>query len=106
MPVSVLEAFASGTAVVSTAPEAMPYLVNHQHTGLLSAPGDESALAENVIRLLQDSELANRLISNAQQQLPRYSWLSVREEWLEVYRALVSGKRKAIKEFASSCMES
>ena len=106
MPVSVLEAFASGTPVVSTAPEAMPYLVDHQHTGLLSAPGDKSALAQNVIRVLQDSELANRLISNSRQQLPRYSWPAVREKWLEVYRALTSGERKAVKEFASSCTES
>src|SRR5208282_97277 len=51
MPLSVIEAFASGTPVVTTSPECMPYLVKHERTGLLSPVGDEKALAANVIRL-------------------------------------------------------
>jgi len=62
MPVSVLEAFACGTPVISTAPEGMRYLVEHGHTGLLSQPGDVDALAENVIRVLREPELAFRRV--------------------------------------------
>jgi glycosyltransferase involved in cell wall biosynthesis len=98
MPVSVLEAFASGMPVVSTEPEGMRYVVEHERTGLLSAPGDATALAQNVIRILQDSELADRLVSNALQELQRYSWPVVREQWLEVYRALASGEMKPARE--------
>jgi glycosyltransferase involved in cell wall biosynthesis len=92
MPVSVLEAFASGMPVVSTEPEGMRYLVEHGRTGLLSPPGDTSALAQNVIRVLQDPELADRLVSNAREEFQRYSWPVVREQWLEVYRGLVSSQ--------------
>jgi len=88
MPVSVLEAFASGMPVISTEPEGMRYLVEHERTGLLSTPGDASALAQNVIRVLQDSELAERLVSNARREFQRYSWPVVRQQWLAVYRAL------------------
>ena len=88
MPVSVLEAFASGMPVVSTQPEAMPYLVEHGRTGLLSPVGDASALARNVMRILQDSELAERLVENARQELQRYCWPVVREQWLKAYRGL------------------
>jgi len=91
MPVSVLEAFASGTPVVSTAPEGMRYLVEDGRTGLLSEPGDAQALAGNVIRLLQDQKLASQLINNAFEQSKRYHWDPVREQWLEIYRSLVSG---------------
>jgi glycosyltransferase involved in cell wall biosynthesis len=101
MPVSVLEAFASGMPVVSTEPEGMRYLVEHGRTGLLSAPGDATALAQNVVRVLQDSDLADRLVSNARQELTRYSWPVVREQWLEAYRALASSDVKAEREFAS-----
>jgi L-malate glycosyltransferase len=94
MPISVLEAFAAGTPVVSTEPEGMHYLVEHERTGLLSPVGDASALALNVIRVLQDSELAGRLIANARQELQRYTWPVVREQWLKVYRALTAGERK------------
>jgi glycosyltransferase involved in cell wall biosynthesis len=90
MPVSVIEAFASGTPVVSTAPESMPYLVDHERTGLLSAIGDEHALAANVVRLMRDPELAQRLTSNAREESCHYSWPSVREQWIQVYRSLSS----------------
>jgi glycosyltransferase involved in cell wall biosynthesis len=92
MPVSVIEAFASGTPVISTAPESMPYLVDHERTGLLSPVGDEHALAANVIRLLRNPELAQRLASNAFKESQRYSWPNVREQWIEVYRSLSSEK--------------
>ena len=94
MPISVLEAFAAGTPVVSTEPEAMHYLVEHGRTGLLSPMGDASALARNVIRVLQDSELADWLVANAHQELQRYCWPVVREQWLKVYRALAAGEMK------------
>jgi glycosyltransferase involved in cell wall biosynthesis len=93
MPVSVIEAFAAGTPVVSTAPESMPYLVDHERTGLLSPVGDEHALARNVIRVLRDPELANRLALNAHEESQRYSWPAVREQWIEVYRSLSSESR-------------
>jgi glycosyltransferase involved in cell wall biosynthesis len=92
MPVSVLEAFASGTPVVSTAPEGMRYLVEDGRTGLLSEPGDAQALARNVIRLLREPELASQLILNAFEQSKRYRWDVVREQWLEVYRSLAGSR--------------
>jgi glycosyltransferase involved in cell wall biosynthesis len=94
MPLSVLEAFAAGTPVVSTEPEGMHYVVEHGRTGLLSPMADASALAQNVIRVLQDSDLAERLVANARQELQRYSWPVVREQWLKVYRALASAEMK------------
>jgi L-malate glycosyltransferase len=89
MPVSILEAFASGTPVISTAPEGMRYLVEDGRTGLLSQVGDPSALGANVLRVLRDPELAHRLSANAMQELRRYQWGCVREQWLGVYRKLV-----------------
>jgi glycosyltransferase involved in cell wall biosynthesis len=94
MPVSVLEAFASGTPVVTTAPEAIPYIVDHGRTGLLSEPGDAAALAENILRLLRDSELAAGLAQNAFAESSRYRWESVRGQWMEVYLRLVPGHGK------------
>jgi len=89
MPVSIIEAFGAGTPVVTTAPESIPYLVEHERTGLLSAVGDEKALAANVIRLLRDPALAARLAQNAYQESRKYTWEVVREQWLNVYRKLL-----------------
>ena len=89
MPLSVIEAFAAGTPVVSTSPECMPYLVEHERTGLLSPVGDEKALAASVIRLLRDPALAARLAQNAHHESRNYTWEAVREQWLNTYRGLV-----------------
>jgi glycosyltransferase involved in cell wall biosynthesis len=90
MPVSIIEAFAAGTPVVSTAPESIPYLVEHERTGLLSPVGDEKALAANVLRLLSDPVLAARLAQHAYQESSKYTWEAVRGQWLNVYRRLAS----------------
>ncbi len=90
MPLSVIEAFAAGTPVVSTSPEAMPYLVEHGRTGLLSPVGDERALASNVVRLLRQPALAAALARNAYEDALKYSWKVVREQWLAIYQAVAN----------------
>jgi glycosyltransferase involved in cell wall biosynthesis len=89
MPVSVIEAFGAGTPVVTTAPESMPYLVEHERTGLLSPVGDEQTLAANVVRLLREPELAKRLAQNGHQESTKYNWDVVRGQWFGVYRELL-----------------
>jgi glycosyltransferase involved in cell wall biosynthesis len=101
MPVSVLEAFASGTPVISTCPEGMRYLIEHGRTGLLSEPGDPEALAQNAIRVLQDPQLARRLSLNALEEVKRYDWTKVRGQWLDAYRALLSDKLPAANKIAA-----
>jgi len=88
MPVSVMEAFAAGTPVVTTSPECMPYLVEEGRTGLLSAVGDPHALAQNVIRLLRDNHLAACLARNAYKESEGFLWKTVRGQWLDIYRSI------------------
>jgi glycosyltransferase involved in cell wall biosynthesis len=90
MPVSILEAFASGNPVVTTAPDGIRYLVEHERTGLLCEPGDWRALAGNVIRLLREPTLSRRLSENAYEEVQNYLWKRVRSRWLEVYRSMCS----------------
>lgn len=90
MPVSILEAFASGLPVVTTAPDGIRHLVDHERTGLLCEPGDWTALARNVMRLLREPKLSQRLSDNAYQEVQSYRWERVRSKWLEVYRSACS----------------
>jgi len=101
MPVSVLEAFASGTPVVTTEPEGMKYLVAHERTGLLSQPGDANALAQNILRILKEPDLAARLAQNAFEESSRYRWAAVREQWLKVYADLTSRSEKSERTVAT-----
>lgn len=88
MPVSVLEAFACGTPVVTTEPESMKYMISHENTGLLSPVGDASALSRNIIRLLREPDLAARLSQNALEASSLYHWHRVRDQWARIYSEL------------------
>jgi L-malate glycosyltransferase len=97
MPVSILEAFASGTLVATSAPEGIRYLVEDGRTGLLSAPGDWRSLAENTLRFLRDPELARCIAANAYEQSKAYGWENVRGKWLALYRGLLGNKEADLK---------
>lgn len=58
---ALLEAQAAGVPVVSSATRGVPDVVEHGRTGLLSAPGDESALAALTRELLLDQGKRSRM---------------------------------------------
>lgn len=93
MPVSVLEAYASGMPVVTTSPEGMDYFVHHERTGLLSPVGDPQLLAAHVLRVLRDFGLAQRLIAGGLEQMQKYGWDVVGEQWLQIYESLAPMKK-------------
>jgi glycosyltransferase involved in cell wall biosynthesis len=58
IPVALMEAMASGRAVVSTAISGIPELIEHGVNGLLVPPGDIELFAEAIRTLLRDRERA------------------------------------------------
>jgi glycosyltransferase involved in cell wall biosynthesis len=90
MPLSVLEAFASGSAVVSTRTGGVPAILEDEVHGLLTPPGDDRAMASAALRLLGDPELAARLIRQACTATEIYTWQRIRPLWLSAYRRLAT----------------
>lgn len=86
MPNSVLEAMACRVPVVSTDVGGVPYILEHEVTGLLVPPGDVDAMAQALVRLLRDPQLADRLAAAAHSEVERYTWRNVRDRWAGVYR--------------------
>jgi L-malate glycosyltransferase len=92
-PLSLLEAFACGLPVVTTNAGGIRDMVINNKTGLLVNCGDYRGLASAAIHLLEDDELAQRLIALAREECRKYSWEAVRERWLKLYRELEIGLR-------------
>ena len=61
LPIAWLEGMAMGKAVVASDVGPGPEVVEHEVSGLLCNPRDPDAIAQAVIRLLQDAELRRRL---------------------------------------------
>jgi glycosyltransferase involved in cell wall biosynthesis len=87
MPLSVLEAFASGLPVVSTAVGGVPAILTDGVHGLLAPDNDADRLAAQAIRLLEQPGLARQLAEAAHENCRQYDWSVVRKGWLAAYRA-------------------
>jgi glycosyltransferase involved in cell wall biosynthesis len=91
MPGSIIEAFAAGLPVVTTDAGGIPYIVHDGENGILVPRDDDGAMASAALRLLNEPELAARLTTQAHHECStRYRWDAVRDEWLTLYRGLVT----------------
>jgi glycosyltransferase involved in cell wall biosynthesis len=80
------EAMAHGKPVVASAVGGLSGLVDDERTGLLVPPGDVDALRAAIQRLLDNSELRERLGNAGRRKITRMcGWDSVTERTLEAY---------------------
>lgn len=93
MPVSILEAHASGVPVISTDAGGIRDMVHDGTSALLVPVGDAAAMAAQALRVLTEPELRARLRTGGLERSERYAWSRVREQWLHVYRGVRHGTR-------------
>jgi glycosyltransferase involved in cell wall biosynthesis len=86
-PVSILEAFACGLPVVSTAVGGIPDMVTHGEDALLAPDDDPAALAGLLRALLRDGALAARLAQNGHRRMLAHSWENIYRQQGALYRA-------------------
>jgi len=102
LPNAALEALAAGVPTVATAVGGTPEVVRHEQTGLLVPSQDPGALAEAVVRLLRDRELAGRLAREGRRLVEREFTFGRQARALEaLYRTCVqmnpAGARRAFR---------
>ena len=86
---SILDAQAIGIPVVSTFAGGIPELITHEETGLLSPVGDSTDLANNVILLLENLELNDKITRTAQSNVVKYSKKITAQKTFEVYNSVM-----------------
>ena len=89
LPGSLLECFASGIPIVATRVGGIPFMTEHGKTALLADKDDDAGVAEGLMRLLEEPELAAKLARNGREALGAYSGPRVRDQWFALYRELV-----------------
>ena len=94
-PVSLIEAQASGKPIVSTLIGGIDDIVIQNKTALLSAINDEHALAENLLKLIEDDELRRSFsISGADFVRNKFSYHRLCTDMARLYNSLLHSSIK------------
>jgi glycosyltransferase involved in cell wall biosynthesis len=91
-PASILESFQAGLPVIATRVGGVPYMIDHGRTGLLVDINDDRAMAECIIRLLEDPDLVERMTAAARAEAPRYSWDCITASWNQLYEETMTAR--------------
>ena len=86
---SILDAQASGVPVVSTYAGGIPELIAHNSTGLLSNIGDSTNLASNILELLENSDLSERISITAMSNVHKFSKKLTAQKTISIYNNVI-----------------
>jgi len=81
MPVTVIEMWACGLAIVATNVGGIPHLIRDGVDGILVNSEDSKGMANACLRLLADSTLAKSLSRNGRARAEQLSWENVKPIW-------------------------
>ena len=84
LPVTLLEAAASGTVVIGSEIAGIPDFIKHEENGLLCPPGDAAALADCLHRLMSDDDLRAQLAQKALEDVGSYNWPVIGQRYSKI----------------------
>ncbi|MCS7070045.1 MAG: glycosyltransferase family 4 protein [Anaerolinea sp.] len=94
MPMSILEAMAAAKPVIATHVNGVPEVVIDGVTGILVPPGDPKALADAILRLLHDPDLARRMGAAGRARVEEHFNLDrLNEQLFQIYDQVVAKHR-------------
>jgi|GEM_PF-686133 len=86
------EAFAAGVPVAATAAGGIPEMVEHRQSGLVSPVGDAQKLAENVLEIIADKELREKIVAGGREKLQDYSRSKTAAQTMQLYLDVLGRK--------------
>jgi glycosyltransferase involved in cell wall biosynthesis len=91
-PSCLLEAMACKTAVVTSNLPELKEIVQHEQDVLLAEPENPASIAKNVIRLLNDKQLQERLTENAYKKSKQFDVRIIAQQYLKLYQNVLNKK--------------
>jgi phosphatidylinositol alpha-mannosyltransferase len=90
-----LEAMAAGMPIVASNIEGFAAVLTHGVEGLLALPGDESSLAEALLKLVGDADRRREMGRQGSRRAQEFAWPRVSQQVLSYYERLLYEKRLA-----------
>lgn len=91
MPLSVMEAMASGKPVIATNVSDVPILAKHGIHGLIVPPGNAEKLAASIIKLAENPLLRKSMSEANIHKMAEYDWEKIAKRYYEVYSNVLNG---------------
>jgi len=91
-------AFAFGKPAIVTNVGSLPEMVEYGKSGLIVPPKDPEALAEAIIKLLEDDELRKKMSRNALKRAEELSWDNIAKMYIKVYEEVLDERSKRNKD--------
>lgn len=89
MPMSILEAFATGTPVLASNVGGIPFVVRNYDTGLLTNPSDQKDIADKLLILVNDHNLRRKMGERAREEaLGRWKSETIARKLLSLYLSM------------------
>jgi len=80
-----LEAMAAGKPIVATRAGGVPEVVKEGENAILVEPESSDALAQGIMKLLQDSDLRKRFGEKGKEIVKNFTWDKVIERYIKIY---------------------
>lgn len=87
-PPGLVRAMAGGLPVVTTDADGLLHMVRDRVTALVAAVNDHGGLADRIIELVENPELAGKLSERGAEEARKYAWTRVRQDWVNLFRGL------------------
>lgn len=98
----IVEAQAAGVPVVATEVGGVVDIIENEKTGLLVPPADPSSMAEAIVRIFKDKDLAVKLAENAYKKVKeKYSVGLMAENTLDIYQDALNNFKILVIKFSS-----
>jgi len=88
--ITVLEAMAQGTPVISSDNEGAKYLLENGKYGLLYPIGNKEELSRRILSLLDDERKAKEFANKGRKRAEEFKWKNIADKLIDVYSKLIS----------------
>lgn len=93
VPLKLMEAMAIGKAIVATNVGGLTEMLEDKEDALIVNAGNEKAIAEAIITLINNSELRKKLVKNAMHKASKFTWESSSQKLFNIYKDILDNKK-------------